>query len=325
MSFMIDPSRPLNSEISRIIREECNRAITELSDTKSDRHEALHEIRKGLKRIRALLRLIRAGDRAFSKAENARYREIAARLSHARDAGALVETVDRLANGDAAGLAALRDGLAERRDRIVGEGDDSAEMIAGVLARFHVGIKAAGSVNLADDRKKAAQILASGLERNLRHAWKSIRRAEKHGGPEDFHELRKAAKDHAMHLELAALVWPGRTTKRLSAAKKLGDKLGELNDIAVMRHVLETEGAEIAPETEIQSLQRRMKKKQKSLSRTCLANARRLFDISPGKVAKKVALNYRQAQSRPDRASSNGQMPSLPRLERSLSATDRKA
>jgi len=322
MTFVIDPTRAFDAEVSRIVSGECRRAVAKLSEAGGNRHKALHEVRKSLKRIRALLRLVRAGDGDFSKSENGRYRTIAAGLSRARDAGALVETVDRLANGRSAALAAVRNGLVKRRDRIVGNGDGSAQMVSAALRGLQGGIEAAASIDLAQSRKEAARILADGLERNLRRARESIRQAKKIGSPEDFHELRKAVRDHTMHLELAALFWPGRPNKRLSAAKKLGDRLGELNDIAVMRHVLDGEGEGIAPPDEIEALQRRMRKKEKSLRRACLANAKRLFDLSPGKIADKAARNYRQAKPRRAGAPSNGQKPPLPRSE---PAADRRA
>ena len=57
----------------------------------------MHETRKALKRLRALLRLVRPamGEAAF-KQENAQLRDIGLSLSGARDRHVLLETVNKL-------------------------------------------------------------------------------------------------------------------------------------------------------------------------------------------------------------------------------------
>ena len=64
---------------------------------KGDHAVAVHETRKALKRLRALLRLIRPaiGDDAF-RHENAQLRDIGLSLSGARDRHVLLETVNKL-------------------------------------------------------------------------------------------------------------------------------------------------------------------------------------------------------------------------------------
>ena len=59
-------------------------------------HEAIHDARKNIKRIRALYRLIASDIEDFQKAENARLRDIGRALSHLRDTAVLAETADYL-------------------------------------------------------------------------------------------------------------------------------------------------------------------------------------------------------------------------------------
>ena len=53
-------------------------ALGHLAAARDEPDKALHECRKRLKSLRALLRLVRSGDKAFVRAENARYREVSA-------------------------------------------------------------------------------------------------------------------------------------------------------------------------------------------------------------------------------------------------------
>ena len=60
-SYRLEPKEPLPEEIARIARGRIDHAIDELrGKTDSTPEEAVHEARKDLKKLRALLRLARA-------------------------------------------------------------------------------------------------------------------------------------------------------------------------------------------------------------------------------------------------------------------------
>ena len=147
MSYRIDPGLPLTSEVQRIAAEEVEHALKHLATAPENPDKAFHECRKRLKSLRALFRLVRSGDEAFARAENARYREISARLAGAREAAALIETVDRLVDAfpketaDGA-LDPIRDRLVARRGDVVD--DDLAKAIAPTLAACKAGLRKIG-------------------------------------------------------------------------------------------------------------------------------------------------------------------------------------
>jgi CHAD domain-containing protein len=80
--------------------------------------EAVHDTRKALKRLRALVRLLREelGEQAFAR-ENAALRDIAGRLAGARDAEVMVSTLDRLLDDHGEHGAARRRGGGKLRGR----------------------------------------------------------------------------------------------------------------------------------------------------------------------------------------------------------------
>ena len=98
MSFRIDPRLPLTAEVRRIARGEIEGMLQHLDAAQAKPDKSMHGCRKRIKRMRALLRLVRSGDRSFTDAENARYRDISASLAGPREAAALIETIDRLAD-----------------------------------------------------------------------------------------------------------------------------------------------------------------------------------------------------------------------------------
>lgn len=300
MSFRIDPALPLDDEVRRIVREEATAAASVLSGTGGGRHRDLHSARKRLKKLRGLVRLVRAGDKAFHDSENARYRDIARSLAVARNAGALVEMADRFANefgeeAHAGGLPAIRAALAARRERIVSEQKGVEEAVAAAAASLQEGTGALAGLALPHEPEAAAEVVRKGVKRTLSKAAGSLKTARKGGAAEDFHELRKAVKYHWMHVGLLREVWPGKPGKRRSRLKALGEALGEMNDIAVMRALLAGEGAALARPAEIGAFLELMARKEQALRDDCLAAAGRLFDEPPGRPAAEVGAAYARA------------------------------
>ncbi|TIT25585.1 MAG: CHAD domain-containing protein, partial [Mesorhizobium sp.] len=67
------------------------------------------------------------------------------------------------------------------------------------------------------------------------------------GEADDFHDLRKAAKTHSMHLSLLGRLWPTPIKSRRKAVDSLGERLGDLHDVFVMRALLDADGEPLGP------------------------------------------------------------------------------
>ncbi|TIW77141.1 MAG: CHAD domain-containing protein, partial [Mesorhizobium sp.] len=117
MSFRIDPRLPLTGEVRRILADEIGRAISHLETAREKPEQGLHKCRKRLKSVRALLRMVRSGDEPFCRTENECYKQVSALLAGPREATALIETVDRLA--DAFPEQSAGGGLDPVRERLV--------------------------------------------------------------------------------------------------------------------------------------------------------------------------------------------------------------
>ncbi|TGP40469.1 CHAD domain-containing protein, partial [bacterium M00.F.Ca.ET.229.01.1.1] len=94
----MDPRWPLTGEVRRILADEIGKAIGHLDTAREKPERGLHKCRKRLKSVRALLRLIRSGDEPFCQTENECYKQVSALLAGPREATALIEIVDRLAD-----------------------------------------------------------------------------------------------------------------------------------------------------------------------------------------------------------------------------------
>ncbi|MDN2566451.1 CHAD domain-containing protein [Aquibium sp. A9E412] len=300
MSYRIDPRLPLAAEIGRIASEEARAAIALLAVAAEGGAPDLHATRKRLKKLRGLLRLVRDGDPCFYATENARYRDVAASLSAARDAGALVETADRFLRDfpeAAQPLGRLRAALAERHATAEADADLRAAVRAAVT-RLEAGLRALEHLSLPQEPEAAAHVLRAGLERTLRRARRQIAAARRQKSAEPLHELRKSVKHHWMHVGLCRAAWPGSAGKQRTRLKALGERLGELNDIDVLRAALEREDTALVAADDLATVHALLARQEKALRKRCLAGARRLFDEKPAKRAARVARRYRKAARR---------------------------
>ena len=98
MSFELKFGKPLCKDMRRIVRKQLKRALEELANTsRSPNDEIIHQVRKRFKRIRAILRLVRAGisDSSY-QTENICFRDLARPLTEVRDAKILLDTMESL-------------------------------------------------------------------------------------------------------------------------------------------------------------------------------------------------------------------------------------
>ncbi|MER9895602.1 CHAD domain-containing protein [Mesorhizobium sp. M0119] len=298
MSFRIDPRMSLTGEVRRILAEEIGKALDHLNAARDRPEQGLHKCRKRLKNVRALLRLVRSGDETFCVTENQCYRQVAALLAGPREATALVETIDRLAasfpeQSAGGGLDAVRDRLVARQHELHGgAGLDAA--IGAAIAACEEGVVRIDKLALPDQPEQAADVLAEGARATLRRARKALDKAASRGEADDFHDLRKAAKTHAMHLSLLGRLWPMPIKTRRKAVDELGERLGELHDVFVMRALLDAEDQPLGPPEDTRLLAKLLKRSEKGLKKTCLAEAAELFGDSPKRSTRKLARKARE-------------------------------
>ena len=296
MSYRIEPHLPVTAEVRRIALTEIDGALGDLAASRTAAETGLHACRKRIKKLRALFRLVQAGDKAFCRAENMRYRDIARHLAGPREDSALIETVDRLIEtfpGQTAGgkLEAVRDALATRRDLRAREGTDREGMINLAVDAFGQGRLALAGMKLPDDPQAAAGMLADGARKAMRKAQRALKVAGKRGRAEDFHELRKAVKAHWLHVQLLRRFWPPPVARRRKALEALGDRLGDLNDVFVLQALVASEPGKLGPEEQLPLLLKLLERREKSLRRHCLRKADDLFGDAP--KAGRIARRYR--------------------------------
>jgi len=97
MAYRFKHSETVPQNVKRIAAEQLDSAIALLKGKRgTNREDAVHEVRKSIKKTRALLRMVRPELGDFFLNENVRLRDVGHKLSELRDAGALIGTVNNL-------------------------------------------------------------------------------------------------------------------------------------------------------------------------------------------------------------------------------------
>lgn len=239
MAFRIRPVKPFLDEFRLVAAAQLTAAIDTLEQQPDGPHAAVHAARKRFKRVRALYRLVELDAKAFRREENARIRDMARTLSTVRDATALVETVDHLAERavsaeEFAALSFASRSLIARRDRIANDEADLPQKIDHAIATCREAIAALDTLSVSDGRSRTARRLAKVWRKEGEKARSALAHAQESHGAETFHELRKCGQTAWMHLALMRDIWPSAIRARRDEVKQMVDLLGHEHDLSVL-------------------------------------------------------------------------------------------
>jgi len=240
-AYRLKRKEALDDGLRRIAAGRAEQALERLRGTgpgEAGFADAVHGARKDLKKLRAVLRLLRdpLGKRAYEE-QNGRCRDAARLLSASRDAMVRLETLaalsERFDDLPPGALAAWREGL-ERDCAQRTEG--TAE--AAVAESIELIEAAREAVASWDFDSGAWSLIAPGVLRTYRRGRRAMREAEAEPGEESFHRWRKRAKDLWYLLRILRPSWPELLGPSAEQAHRLADLLGDHHDLAVLREDL---------------------------------------------------------------------------------------
>jgi CHAD domain-containing protein len=287
-----------------------------------DEH-AVHETRKALKRLRALVRLLERelGAEAFAR-ENQALRDTGRRLAGARDAEVMVSTLEVLLArhprklGRRRSLVKLRRRLVAEREAATARTLGDAAMRAGVLEELWAirGRVAAWRLGGAG----GLQQVEPGIERLYRQGRRRYRRAANAKGDRGraLHEWRKRVKDLRYAAEMLDREDPAVRGKRRrgpaggKAAKlipelardadRLGEALGEEHDLALLAERIRESSRRGAGPARLGRRSRRavlkvIARRRRKLRARTLGEGARLYRRKPKRFVGRVRRAYERA------------------------------
>jgi CHAD domain-containing protein len=290
MSYRLRTREDLATGIRRIAREQLGGALCEIAAvTTGDEAAAVHATRKHIKKTRALLRLIREeiGPEIF-KEEDRCLREVAGGFSGPRDAWVQLQLLEKLGAQAPDGTtfeqtaAMLQAEIATHADSFGPQRRQAETALQQICDRLEgwplddLGI---------DD-------LCCALRSSYRRGRKCFRRVRAEATPESYHSWRKRVKDIWYQLRLLQNLNSALMGELTEAAGTLGQKLGDLHDLAFFRIRLEAETGSFEEESGV--LLGLISAREDELEEIVLDLGAHFFAEKPGSFERRL-LRYERA------------------------------
>lgn len=234
MAFRFTRREPLTVGVRRLADAELTAAAALLRDDASLPALRVHGARKATKRVRALLRLVRAGLAAPRfRAANLGLRDAARGLAAARDAAVALATFDDLVPEPDDVFAPIRAALHAATDPSDRPHSGLGPEILARAADDLDGARAHISAALAE-RTLTWDHLEAGLRDSYGGGRTAMRAAFAYPGDEAFHAWRKRVKDLWYQTLLLENACEPLLSAQAHLLADLGDRLGDDHDLAVL-------------------------------------------------------------------------------------------
>lgn len=225
-----------------VAAETLARARAILDDPAREPTVTVHDIRRAMKRWRALLRMLTPilGDGTVVLRQHAR--DLSRKLTAARDAqssiDAFQDAVEASLGQDLGQQVALAprsivtiqsrlEALRAEGERSIWNDERRREMTEYLIAAtFQVTQWSVEAVTFAD--------IADALSATYRRARRSIPKDWEHIEAEELHELRRRVVEHRYQMELIEPAWPRLGRLWVDEAQRLRTRLGKYQDLAVL-------------------------------------------------------------------------------------------
>ena len=291
-AFRLEPGEDMAVGVPRIARGQVDKARLELRQRDAD--AAVHQARKRLKRLRALLRLARpalASDTYTS--ESTLFRDAGRQLSGPRDAAVLVETLDRLVEQSSPDLSAAA--VASLRQRLAA--DHAAQLAvlrkSGAVRAVHEELAAAHARTAQWEVAEGGfESIGPGLRRVYRRGRRRMQAAAKQPDGERLHEWRKRVKDLWHAAEILEPAQPKRMGRLAERAHELSKLLGDDHDLFVLREFLGTHGGYPTGEARRQEVLESLEQRRLGLQAEAFALGEKVYAKRPKRFVRRIERDW---------------------------------
>jgi CHAD domain-containing protein len=271
-----------------VVKREFEKALSEFDNGTSSPDEVVYEARKHIKKIRAVLHMLRRELGKDYLRQNRRLRRIAHQLATLRDADASLDTMrsirahyPRLINVEV--FADVQQGLRSRKRAAAARLDPGH-----LLPRVERALRQA----TRDTSKRLQRVagrgaMSAGIILGYRRARQAL--ACVHTSPDDglFHQWRRRVKDHWYHIRLLEGL-NGRAKTRVRNLKRLETWLGDDHNLVMLRATILKSPTRFGNENATAVVLGCLDKYQSSLRRRALKLGDRAFAQKPRAFGKSV-------------------------------------
>ena len=287
MAFRLKTGEAVSSDIRRIVLQQLDRATSELTaigDPESD--QAIHDARRRVKKIRAIIRLVRP---VLDKAHRAdpQLRRVSKLLAPVADGQGVIDTLNVLLKRYRRELprktaAAIREGLIDRSRQI-----DSKAHKDGVLEK--------AQTTLREERRRVKRwrlsaegfhALAPGLRASVRRARFAMMNACLRPTAQHHHTWRRHVKNHWFHVRLLGARCGYRLVPYQRQLEALDGILGEYHNLVLLHEVLVSDST--LSQLEITRCLRIVQRYQAELRRQAQMLGIRIYSEKPRRFVRRV-------------------------------------
>jgi CHAD domain-containing protein len=281
MAFHFKKAESPAKGVRRVCRERIGAARERLR--RSDRSAAIHDVRREIKKLRAIFRLARgaAGKGAYHKSVKA-LREAAGYLAEPRDARVMLKAFEDLTGHSTRRFAEIEKMLRKhcRRETRRFQENDYVAVADRILRKIN-------------RRVRGLKIKASGwavIEPGLKESYIRGREACalvcRKPLPENFHDWRKHVKNLWFYFQLLRPAWPAEMRAMTDELELLGRHLGDEHDLVLMQQFVARHCGQHADEA--QALNRLIKSRLKQLRAAALKLGSRLYAETPAILCRRL-------------------------------------
>jgi CHAD domain-containing protein len=298
MAFCIRPRESIAHGLRRLAKKELASACEQLLRTKRPDDEAIHEARKSVKKVRAIIHLIETDDGRGLRRATKRLRAANRRLSQTRDADAMLVTLQKLLGRrrhllSEHTLARVHRQLVDHKNAVAQAAarQGSWKEVAEELRR----VRAVAKRSSPAHRRFGA--LAPGLRVTHRRGRKAMARALQRQRDVDFHEWRKQIK--ALWYELRLIEDSGaRIHRDVEALNRAETLLGDDHDVVVLCAYLSGGQSFGEDSLEFQRLKRTVDRYQQELRRKAIARTKVIYAAPTGAWVREVKRQWKNWDQR---------------------------
>jgi CHAD domain-containing protein len=290
MGFHLEKDENSAVGLQRILREQATHLIADLRN--KNREKAIHEARKGCKRVRAVVRLLRFTVAPLYRRENRAFRCLARALSEMRDADAQIEAfreLVKLEKNGPAHYATLGRLLQETNRRF--PVTVQKQKLAAMAAQARAAQERLDHLQLPEGR--GLELIEKGLCQSYRRGREAMTIAFDRSQGTAFHEWRKRVKDLGYQIHLLRGLWPRMLKGLQDELEELGDLLGQEHDLRMLRKALAKNARETISPHLLRSFSGLLERRAFELQSDAHAIGRRLYAESPRAFMKRMNVYWR--------------------------------
>lgn len=299
LAFLFKRSEQLPRGVERLLRTELDAARALLSEP-SERplDYRVHEVRKTLKRLRALLTLVKG---SVSDALLERLRQLLRTAAHAlaelRSSAALAHAFRTLLE-DHPNL--LDEPVREAIDASLTRASvDEAAIEVALAAAIEALSRARDAARVVMVSGKGWDSIARGFKDTYARARGDFRLAQRSRSVAHLHDFRTNEKRHLYHLSLLEKVWPRLVRAECKELDELGELLGDHHDLSLLLPELERRGL---TQLDLGQLVKSIEERKLDLERRIWFHGTRLFSESPKRRTERFAGYHAAGKLRPKKS-----------------------